>query len=172
MNFQLLIKQWRVPRSTENKLSFFVVFFYKSSPCTRHNWHCAIGFFIITAHGNVYFLQHYRLFFRKDSFFEYLHFSVFDVRIFLFVFWLRNRPSMKYICNYENKGGSSKMFTDANRGRGVSRFMCTYAHLFSRFCLMVSWFICKNLTLPSFKKDVFLRNDYFSPTRSSTVVMK
>ena len=33
MNFQLLIKQWRVPRSTENKLSFFVVvFFTKAVP--------------------------------------------------------------------------------------------------------------------------------------------
>ena len=32
MNFQLLIKQWRVPRSTENKLSFLVFVFTKAVP--------------------------------------------------------------------------------------------------------------------------------------------
>ena len=36
----------------------------------------------------------------------------------------------------------------------------------------VYFFICRNLTLPSFKKDAFVRNGYFSPTRSISVVMK
>ena len=137
MNFQLLIKQWRVPRSTENKLSFFVFFFTKAAP-VQGITDIALGFSLSLLTGMFISYNTIVYFFGKIFFLEYLHFSVFDVRIFLFVFWLRNRPSMKYICNYENKGGSSKMFTDANRGRGVSRFMCTYAHLFSRFCLMVS----------------------------------
>ena len=51
----------------------------------------------------------------------------------LFVFWLTNRPSIKYIRNQENGGGgerggrSSKMFTGAYRGRGARRLMCSYA---------------------------------------------
>ena len=47
-----------------------------------------------------------------------------------------------------------------------------HLHLFSCFCLIVSCFICRNLTLPSFKKGVFVRNGYFSPMRSISVVMK
>ena len=37
---------------------------------------------------------------------------------------------------------------------------------------MVSCFICRNLALPSFKKGVFVKNGYFSPVRSISVVMK
>ena len=49
----------------------------------------------------------------------------------------------------------------------------THLHyLFSCFCLMVSCFICRNLTLPSLKKGVFVRNGCFSPMRSISVVMK
>ena len=54
------------------------------------------------------------------------------------------------------------MFADAYRGRGVSGFMCKYAltRLFSCFCLMLSCFICRNLTLPSFKKGLlFFSNE-------------
>ena len=36
-----------------------------------------------------------------------------------------------------------------------------HLHLFSCFCLMVSCFICRNLTLPSFKKGLFVRNGFF-----------
>ena len=45
-------------------------------------------------------------------------------------------------------------------------------YLFSCFCPMVPCFICRNFNLPSFKKDVFVRNGYFSPMRSISVVMK
>ena len=64
--------------------------------------------------------------------------------------------------------GSSKMFTGAYRERGVSRLMCTYVitRSFSCFCLMLPCFICRNLTLPSFRKHVFVRNGLIS------VVMK
>ena len=48
----------------------------------------------------------------------------------------------------------------------------TYLHyLFSCFRLMVYCFICRNLTWPLFK-GVFVRNSYFSPMRSISVVMK
>ena len=74
-------------------------FLYQSSPRTKHNWHCTNGFFIGTALRNVYFILHYHLFFRKEFFFECLYFSEYDIRMFLFVFWLRNRPSIKYVRN-------------------------------------------------------------------------
>ena len=45
----------------------------------------------------------------------------------LYVFWLRKRPSIKYVRNWWGDGGSSKMRTTAYRGRGVSRLMCTCA---------------------------------------------
>ena len=60
-------------------------------------------------------------------------------------------------------------------GGGGYHASCVRTHLhylFSCFCLMVSCFICRNLTLPSFKKGVFVRNGYFSPMRSTSVVMK
>ena len=47
-------------------------------------------------------------------------------------------------------------------------FSCFWQH----FCLLLSCFTSRNLTLPLFKKDVFVRNGYFSPTRSISVVMK
>ena len=46
--------------------------------------------------------------------------------MFLFVFWLRGRPSIKYLSNWGNEGGSSKMCPGAYRGKEVSRLMCTY----------------------------------------------
>ena len=45
-------------------------------------------------------------------------------------------------------------------------------YLFLYFCLKVSCFICRNSTLLSFKKGVLVRNGYFSPMRSISVVMK
>ena len=39
------------------------------------------------------------IYFRKDFFFKYLYFSEYDIRMFLFVFWLTNRPSIKYVRN-------------------------------------------------------------------------
>ena len=58
----------------------------------------------------------------KNLFFLDLYFSEYDIRMLLFIFWLRNRPSIKYVPNWENGGGSFKMFTGAYRVRG---FSCT-----------------------------------------------
>ena len=40
------------------------------------------------------------------------------------------------------------------------------------FLSYVFLFICGNLTLTLFKKDVFVRNDYFTLARSISVVVK
>ena len=94
------------------------------------------------------FISYYAIiyFFVKNFLFECLYFSAYDIRMYLFVFWLRNRPSIKYARNEVNGGEEGFMCTG---------FMCKYAlhYLFSCFCLMVSCFICRNLTLPSFKNS-------------------
>ena len=48
-------------------------------------------------------------------------------------------------------------------------FQCLFMFL-QHFCLIVSCFICRNLTLSLFKIDAFVRNCYFSLTRSISVV--
>ena len=53
--------------------------------------------------------------------------------------------------------------------------LCVCTHLryhFPSFCLMASYFICRTLTLLSFKNYVFVRNGYFSPMKLISVVMK
>ena len=91
---------------------------------------------INTSPVNVYFTLHYRLFFSKDFVFECLYFSEYDIRMVLFVFWLRVRPSIKYLNNWGNEAGSSEMCTGGYGGRRVSRLMCTYALTLSLFILL------------------------------------
>ena len=115
-------------------------------------------------------------FFIKNFFFECLYFSEYDIRMFLFVFfWLRNRPSIKYICKWGNGGWrviQNKYRCVQGEGYHVSCVRTHLHYLFSCFCLMVSCFICRNLILPLFKRGVFVRNGYFSIIMSISVVMK
>ena len=60
---------------------------------------------------------------KKFIFFECFFFREYDIGIFLFVFWLRNRPSIKYVRNW---GESSKMYTGAYRERGVEKSVIKY----------------------------------------------
>ena len=62
----------------------------------------------------------------KEFFLECLYFSEYDIRMFLFVFWLRNTPSIKYTRSWGNGGGSSKMCTGAYRTRGVEKLVIRY----------------------------------------------
>ena len=39
---------------------------------------------------------------KEFTFFECLYFSEYDIGMLLFVFWLRNRPSIKYVRNWGN----------------------------------------------------------------------
>ena len=112
-------------------------------------------------------------FFVKNFLFRMFIFQRIKYSNFLFVFWLRNRPSIKYVRNKGIGGGSSKMCTGAYRGRGVSRLMCKYALTLSPFMFLpYTVLFCRNLTLASFKKDLFVRNGYFSPKTSVSVKMK
>ena len=61
------------------------------------------------------------------------------------------------------EGGHPK-YVKVHTGGEVYHASCVRTHLhyfFSCFCLMVSTFICRNLTLSSFRKGVFVRNGYF-----------
>ena len=88
------------------------VFSYKSSSRTKHNWHCIIELLINAEYRlmlliSVYFILYYHLFFRKEIyFFESLYFSDSDIRMPLYVFWLRKRPSITYVrnCTYKSLG--------------------------------------------------------------------
>ena len=72
------------------------------------------------------------------------------------------------------EGTNPKCLQMRTGGEGY-RALCVRTHLhylFSCLCLMVSCFICRNLTLPSFKKGMFVRIGYFSPVRPTSVVVK
>ena len=104
--------------------------------------------------------------------------SAAGLRMSLYVFWLRKGPSIKYVRNCLEDGLSSKMCKAAYRGRGCHA-LCVRTHLhyllscfWQHFYLIVFRFICRNLTLPFFKKDMFITNGYFSLTRLICVIMK
>ena len=81
----------------------------KSSPRTKHNWHCIIELLINAEYRlmlliSVYFILYYHLFFRKEIyFFESLYFSESDIRMPLYFFWLRKGPSITYVRNCTHK---------------------------------------------------------------------
>ena len=102
-------------------------------------------------------------------FFECLYFSKYDIRMYLYVFWLRKVSSVKCVRNWWGDWGGRPKCIKLRIGRervpphvfSCPIFSCFWQH----FCLILSCFICRNLTLPLIKKDVFIRNGYFSPTR-------
>ena len=94
----------------------------------------------------------------------------------LYGLWLRKGPSIKYVRYWWGNRWSSEITTIVHSGRCCYNscvrvqlhylFSCFWQH----FCLKVSCFICRNLTLLLFKKDVFVRKGYFSTARSISVV--
>ena len=82
--------------------------------------------------------------------------------------WKIDHPLSMYVTRGMD-GAHPKCLRMRTGGEG---YHASCVHLFSCFCLMTSCLICRNLTLPSFKKGVFFRNDCFSPMRSIAVVMK
>ena len=89
------------------------------------------------------------IYFFIKFFFEYLYFSEYE---------LRSRQSIRYLRNWGNEGGHPKC-VQVYTGEEGYHTSCVRTHLhyrFSCFCLMVFCFICRNLTLPSFKKGLSL----------------
>ena len=109
-------------------------------------------------------------FVKKFIFFECLYFSEYNIRISLYVFCLRKGPSVKYVRNWW--GGMERVIQNAYncvQEGGGCHVSCVRTHLhylvscfLQQFCLIVSCLISRNLTLPLFKKEMFVRNGYFS----------
>ena len=133
------------------------------------------------------FILHHHLFFRKEIYlFKCLYFSEDDIECLDMFLWLRGYQLITYATGNWRAGerwGSGRGviqngYSYVQREKGCqTSCVCTHLHYLlscfqQHFCRLVSCFICKNLTLPLFKSDVFVRNDYSSPARSISVVMK
>ena len=133
-------------------------------------WLMLLSWFFISSYTTIYF-------FVKKFIFSNVCISVNTIfeSFYMFFGWERGHQLSTYATIGEI---GYKMRTAAYRGRGchVFRVRSHLHYLFSclwqRLCLIVSCFICRNLTLPLFKKDVFVRNNYFFLTRSISAVMK
>ena len=97
--------------------------------------------------------------------------------MYLYVFWLRKRPSIKYVRNFWGDGGSSKIHTDAYRGGGATSCMM-YALRISLYIFLAAFFLCSVLVylwkfnLTFILKNVSVRKSCFTLKRSISVVMK
>ena len=85
--------------------------------------------------------------------------------VFICFFWLRKGSSIKYVCSWWRDGRSSKMRTATNRGKGCHvSYVNAHLHFscfWQQFCLIVSCFICRNLTLTFFRKRCFCQKRLF-----------
>ena len=153
------------------------IFFCRSSSRIKHNWHCIMLL-------NVYFILHYRLFFRKEIyFFECFYFNVYDAQVSLYVFCLIKGP-IQYVCNWSGMGESSKMHTIAYRERGCDpSCVRTHVHylflcLLQHFCRIVSCFICRSLTylysnrMRSSETVTFLQQNWFRSSWNELFLLK
>ena len=133
-----------------------------------------LGFLINAAPRNVYFNLHYHSFFRKEFFFKvYISVNTIFEWSYSSFGWEIGHPLSTHITRGMEEG-PPKCVQVRLREEGY-HVSCVRTHLyclFSWFCFMVFCFICRNLTLPSFKNGVFVRNGYFTPMRSISVVMK
>ena len=99
-------------------------------------------FLINAPHQNGYFILQYHLFLRKKFFFfDCLYFSEYDIRMFLFILWLINKLSIKYVRNYGNRGSHPIYVQVRTEGEGyhASCVLCTYTisfHVFVLCCLV------------------------------------
>ena len=70
-------------------------------------------------------------------FFECLYFSEYDIWMLLFIFWLRNRPSIKYVRNWGNGGGHPKCVQVRTGGEGYhTSYARTHLHALTHFTLL------------------------------------
>ena len=125
---------------------------------------------------NVYFILHYHLLFRKEFFFffffffECLYFGEYNILICLYMFfgWEREYQLSTYATG-EGRSiqNACSYYASCVRTHLHYSFSCFWQH----FCLIVICLICRNLTLPLFKKKMFVRNGYFSPTSSISVLI-
>ena len=127
-------------------------------------WLMLLSWMFISSYTTIYF-------FVKNFFSECLYFSGYDIRM-SFGWEIGHPLSTNTTGGMEGDHLKCVQVRTGREGYHASSVRTHLLYLFSCFCLMVSCFICRNLTLLSFKKGVFVRNGYFSPMRSISVVMK
>ena len=113
--------------------------------------HVLLGFWLMM-HSGMFISSYTTVYFFVNNFF---------FRMFIFQ-WIRYSKVLN--CFLVEK----LVRTQLGEWRTGSSKMCTGAHN----GLMMSCFICRNLTFPLFKKGVFLIYGYFSPMRSISVLME
>ena len=112
------VSRWRPIVSEETILETKQEFFFtKVAPVQGITYIALLGFWLILFPW-MFILSYTTIyFFVKNFLFDFSYFSEYYVPKFLFVFWLRNRPSIKYLRNWGNRGGSSRTCTDKYRRR-------------------------------------------------------
>ena len=133
-------------------------------------WLIPLSWIFISSYTTIYFFV--------KKFIVYISVNTIFECPYMFFSWEKSHP----LSTYATDGWMGRVIQNAYncvQGRGGCHVSCvpTYLHslvscFWQHFCLIVSCFICRNLTLSSFKKDMFVRNGYFSPARSISVVMK
>ena len=104
----------------------------------------------------------------KKIFFRVFFFSEHDIRMLLFIFRLRNRPSIKQVRNWGNGGVTSKMYAGVHMERGVEKSVVRYVRTKwmtpNKFCgiFFVHWFGQAHSSITANKKNVvvFFRHNY------------
>ena len=105
----------------------------------------------------------------KDLFFfECFYFSEYDIRMLLFVFWLRNRPYITYVSNWRNGGEVIKIVYRCpqwERSWKIGYKIRTYEMdcpkiILSKF--FVLWFsqVNQSITVSNKNIDVFFHHNY------------
>ena len=92
-------------------------------------------------------------------FFECLYFSEYDIRMLLFVFWLRNRPFIKQVRNWGNGGGVIQNVYRCVQGveKSVIRYLRTKWIAPNKFCeiFFIHWFSQIHQSITASKKMLF-----------------
>ena len=174
-------KIWKVSkcRPTVSKETILATtqefYFTKVAPVQGITDILLLVFWLILLPGMFSFILHCHLIFRKEFFILNVYISANTLFKWpcLSFGWEIDHPLSMYVTRGMEVGSS--ICVQVRTGGEGYHASCVHKHLhylFSCFCLMVSCFICRNLTLSSFKKGVFVRNRYFSPMRSINVAMK
>ena len=128
--------KWKYPTTKEE------LFFTKVAPAQSITEIALLGFWLIMLPGM--FISSYTVtyFFVNNFFSECLYFGEYVIRMFLLVFWLRNKPSIKYVRNWRNRRGHQKCVQVRTGGEGyhascVSTTYTVSVHVFVLWCLVL-----------------------------------
>ena len=73
-----------------------------------------------------------RVWLLKNFFFKCLYFSEYDIRMLLFVFWLRNRPSINNVCDCANRSSDTYLLNQWPQTNFVEYFLCIGSAKYTR----------------------------------------